>query len=159
MIHSRLCDRTASGLEQFSGFAITIVMLLTGVDVVGRIFGAPVPGTYEIVQFLGGLIAGFALPMSYRSKKQVRVELEMKWMPAWMRHLLESFTRLISVCIFTLLAYGLWILGNDQRDAGEVTPILSLPFFYVTYGMAVGILVVVFVLVWEEIEMWGSKDE
>ncbi len=159
MIYKKLCDLSSAWLEQFSGFVVTVVLALTGADVIGRAFGAPVPGTYELVQFMGGLIVGLPLPMSYRSNKQVKMDFEIESLPIWLKRLLESITRLLSIGLFGLLSYGLIELANDQRTAGEITPILSLPFYYVTYGMSVGILIVALVLVCEEIEIWRSDND
>ena len=48
-------------MEAVAGIALIAVMLLIGCDIVGRIFGYPVPGAYELVSLAGGLIIGLAV--------------------------------------------------------------------------------------------------
>ncbi|NLC70794.1 MAG: hypothetical protein GX751_05480, partial [Desulfuromonadaceae bacterium] len=44
-----------------SALAILVMMLLTTLDVVLRLFKSSIPGTYEIIGLLGALVSSFAL--------------------------------------------------------------------------------------------------
>ena len=52
-----------------------LVMLLTGSDIVGRALRMPIPGTYELVSFAGGLVIGLAVPVTSRGKGHVIVDI------------------------------------------------------------------------------------
>jgi TRAP-type C4-dicarboxylate transport system permease small subunit len=156
---NKLCDKSCSWLERLSGLALTLVMVVTGCDVIGRAIGMPVPGTYEMVAATGGLIVTCALPMSYRSNKQIIIETVTDLLPKPVQFLLKSLTRLLTICVFMFLGYGIMLLGHDLWEAGEVTPVLNLPFYYIAYCMSIAFFVVVLVLVWEEICMWRSTND
>ena len=75
MLLRTLSGRLSTWMEIVAGVALIGVMLLIGTDIIGRIFGYPVPGTYEIVSLTGGLIIGLALPATSRTKGHVSTDL------------------------------------------------------------------------------------
>jgi len=50
--------------KRYCGTSLTLMMLLTVSDVVGRAFGHPIMGTFEVVGFMLALVIGFAMPRS-----------------------------------------------------------------------------------------------
>jgi TRAP-type C4-dicarboxylate transport system permease small subunit len=67
-------DRLSTWMEVLAAGALIGVMLLIGADIIGRIFGHPVPGTYEIVSLAGGLVLGLALPATSRARGHVSTD-------------------------------------------------------------------------------------
>lgn len=57
---SRGAFRLADSLNVFAGSCFVAMTALTSVDVVVRIFRDPIPGTSDIVGFLGSAVAAFA---------------------------------------------------------------------------------------------------
>jgi len=58
-------------MEVIAGSALLFIMFLTTCDVVLRAFGKPIVGTYELVSFGGGIIVGFAIPITSLSKSHL----------------------------------------------------------------------------------------
>jgi len=136
-------------MEIVAGVALVIVMLLIGSDIVGRIFGHPVPGTYEIVSLTGGLILGLALPATSRAKEHVSTDLLSGKLSGKPKQLLFVLTRLIVIGIFLLAGFGMVMMGVRLKEAGEVTAVLAFPFFYVAYAVGGAFLVQTVVLISE----------
>jgi TRAP-type C4-dicarboxylate transport system permease small subunit len=155
-IAGKITDRTSKWLEMISGAALTVILILTGCDIVGRIFGRPVPGTYEVVSFAGGLIVGFAVPMSTKLGEQVKIDIVTELLPKNAKAVLQSVTRLLTIALFLILSYALVQLGTDLRGSGELSPVLRLRFYYVAWGMSLAFLGVVIVLIRDEIQMWRA---
>jgi hypothetical protein len=44
-------------------------------------------------------------------------------------------TRLIGIVVFLLAGYGMVMMGIRLKVSGEVTAVLALPFYYVTYAI------------------------
>ena len=122
-------------MECLAGIALMAVMLLIASDIVGRIFGHPVPGTYEIVSLAGGLIVGLALPATTRVKGHVSADLLMGKLSERSQFVLTVLTRLIGIMIFLLAGYGMIMMGLRLKAAGEVTAVLALPFYYVAWAI------------------------
>ena len=127
--------RMSSWMENVAGMALIGVMLLIGADIVGRIFGYPVPGTYEIVSIAGGLIVGLALPATSVAKGHVTADLLTGKLSERLKRYLAVITRLIGILIFLLGGYGMVMMGIRLKVSGEVTAVLVLPFYYVAYAI------------------------
>jgi TRAP-type C4-dicarboxylate transport system permease small subunit len=134
-------------LEKVAGLALICVTALTGCDIVGRLLGMPVPGTYEIVSFSGGLVVGLTIPVASLAKAHVGVDLLLERAPGRVKSGLVVFNRLVGAALILLLAYSIARIGNDFRTSGEVSPVIHVPFYPVAYGIAVALFVDVFVLI------------
>ncbi len=133
-------------METVAGIALTCVMLLIGADIVGRFFGFPVPGTYEIVSLAGGLIIGLALPATSRAGAHVSTDLLLNRLPKKTRKVLFVLTRLIGISVFMLAGIGMILMGLRLKASGEVTAVLALPFYYATYAIGGAFLIQTLIL-------------
>ncbi len=129
--------------------ALIGVMLLIGSDIVGRIFGHPIPGAYEMVSMAGGLIVGLAVPGTSRAKAHVSTDLLLARLSGWPKCALIVITRLMGIAIFLLVSYSTLMMGIRLRDSGEVTAVLALPFYYAVLAMGGAFFVQALVLVSE----------
>ena len=141
-----LSSRLSAWMETLAGIALIGVMLLIGVDIVGRIFGFPIPGAYEVVSFAGGLVIGLAVPATSRAKGHVSTDLLLGILSAKSRSVLIVMTRLIGIAIFLIAGCSMIMMGIRLKVAGEVTAVLALPFYYVVYAMGGAFLIQSFVL-------------
>lgn len=146
-------------MEIVAGITLIAVMLLIGTDIIGRMFGFPVPGAYEIVSLAGGLILGMALPATSRAKEHVSTDLLVGKLTEKPKRFLSAATRLIGIGLFLLAGYGMVRMGVRLRDAGEVTAVLAFPFYYVAYAIGGAFLIQTLVLFCEMLETFTSKAE
>lgn len=128
-------DRGSAWMEAAAGAVLIGVMLLIGADIVGRVFGCPVPGTYEIVSIAGGLIVGLSLPATSRARGHVAADFLVGRLPEKPRAYLSVFTRLIGMFVFILAGFGMVWMGFRLKASGEVTAVLSLPLHYAVYAI------------------------
>jgi TRAP-type C4-dicarboxylate transport system permease small subunit len=129
----RISDRISCGMEVFAGVVLVLIMVITGCDIVGRIFGCPIPGTYEMVSFAGGLVIGLALPVTSRERAHVIVDIVTSRVSSRAGAILHVMTRLMVIALFLLLGYATIRLGIDFRAHGQVTPVLGFPYYPVAY--------------------------
>jgi TRAP-type C4-dicarboxylate transport system permease small subunit len=151
-----LTGHLSSGMEIIAGVALIGVMVLIGADIVGRLFGCPVPGTYEIVSLAGGLIIGLALPATSRAHGHVSTDFLILKLSGRARLYLTVFTRLIGVGLFLLAGYGTVMMGLRLKASGETTAVLALPFYYVTYAVGGAFFIQTLVLVSEILAAFNS---
>jgi TRAP-type C4-dicarboxylate transport system permease small subunit len=143
----KLSGRLSAWMEILAGIALIGVMLLIGVDIVGRILGFPIPGAYEIVSFAGGLVIGLAVPATSRAKGHVSTDLLMQRLSGKSRRILIVVTRLIGITVFLIAGCSMMMMGIRLKEAGEVTAVLALPFYHVVYAMGGAFLIQTLVLV------------
>jgi len=87
------------GFNIIAGIAVIAMMLLSTADVVLRRFGKPIPGTYELVGFLGTIVVSFALGFTSLEKGHIAVELLVSKLPLRTQLAIETFTNLFSFLI------------------------------------------------------------
>jgi TRAP-type C4-dicarboxylate transport system permease small subunit len=152
-----IVEKLSIWLEIIAGIALVIVMLLSGADVVGRAFGRPIPGAYEIISFAGGLVLGFAIPASAIGRVHVIVDTVIAILPRSLRAILGFTSRLIGAGLLGASGYALIAMGVKLRATGEITPVLQLPFYPIAYAMGFAFLVTMLVLVLDSVGKGGTN--
>lgn len=136
----------ASRLYWVAGSAIVAMMLLTCTDVVLRYFRKPIPGTYELVCFLGAVAVAFAMAHTSVEKGHVAVSFVVSLLPQRIQGLIESITTSFGLIFFVLIAWQSFIYANDLRLSGEVSLTLELPFYPFVYGISFSAAIVCLIL-------------
>lgn len=129
-----------------AGAAIVTMMLLTCVDVILRYFRRPIPGTYELVCFLGAVAVSFAMAHTCAEKGHVSVSFVVNLFPQRVQALIESITTVFSFSLFALIAWQCVDYANDLHTSGEVSLTLGLPFYPFVYGIGFSAAVVCLIL-------------
>lgn len=139
-------DWLSKAMEVVAGVFLVFMMLITTADVILRAFGRPIPGTYEMVAFSGGLVIGFALPITAWVRGMIFVDALFVHLSKRVRWVLHICTRLMSLPIFVFTAWNLIKVGSDMRQAGEVSLTLELPIYVIPYGISFACMVFCIVL-------------
>lgn len=139
--------RLADYLNVFAGWGLVAMTFLTCADVILRIFRYPILGTYEMVGFLGAIVASFAMAHTTIKRGHVAVEVLTTRLPLKAQKVIYLITNVLSIVVFVLLAYESVRFGNDLQLNNEVSLTLQIPFFPVLYGIAFSSLTVCLVLI------------
>ena len=94
-------------LNVMGGFLLTLMMLLTVVDVILRYIGRPLTGTFELMSFAGALVTGFALAQTSLDDAHVNVDMLLQAVSDRKRKIIIVFNRLLGIGIFVLLTWSL----------------------------------------------------
>ena len=129
--------------------AVVAMMLLSVADVILRIFGRPIPGTYELVGFLGTTVVSFALAFTSIEKGHIAVELLFEKFPQRVQLAIESFGNLIGALLFGVIAYQAVLYAMDLKNSGEVSATLQMPAYPFIYGIAAGCALLCLLLITE----------
>ena len=90
-----------------AGTAIVLMMLITCGDVVLRYFRLPIPGTYELVCFLGSVAVSFAMARTSMKKGHVAVSLIVRLLNQRIQLIIESITTFLSHPLWRFILAGL----------------------------------------------------
>ncbi|MCK4785648.1 MAG: TRAP transporter small permease [Desulfobacteraceae bacterium] len=142
----RISNELARLLYWIAGTAIIIMMVLTCGDVILRFFRRPIPGTYELVCFLGAVAVAFAMAHTTVEKGHVAVSLVVRLFPARIQGLVERTTSTFGFVFFALIAWQSVLYGHDLYTSGEVSLTLQLPFYPFVYGIGFSAAAVCLVL-------------
>jgi TRAP-type C4-dicarboxylate transport system permease small subunit len=126
------------GFNALAGTAVVAMMILTCADVILRLFRHPVPGTYEIIGFLGTVVISFSLAYTSLEKGHIAVELLIEKLPRRIRAGIESATSLMGAALFALITLQSIAYAVDLKRSGEVSVTLTMPIYPFIYGIALG---------------------
>ncbi|MDX9821884.1 MAG: TRAP transporter small permease [Syntrophales bacterium] len=146
---TRLDRALASASRSFNALAcaaLVAMMLLTFADVVLRLLRFPIPGTYELVGFLGAVGVSFALAYTSVERGHIAVDLIVRKLPKRMQLLIDGIGSIVSGCLFGLVTWQSFLYGLDLKKSGEVSLTLAMPLYPVLYGIAIGCALLCIVL-------------
>lgn len=141
--------QAARRINYISCAAILAMMLLTCSDVVLRLLRKPIPGTYELVSYLGAIVVAFSLAYTSVEKGHIWVELLTEKLPRRARRIVEGLGSLAGAVFFALAAWQCAVYGNDLKAGGEVSLTLEMPTYPFAYAIFLGCAALTLVLVFE----------
>lgn len=120
-----------------AGVLLFFIMGVTVVDVVGRyLFNSPLPGGFEITQFLMAALIYGALPSVCRQESHITIDLLDPVTPEAAIPVRQVLVNLIGGVCLAVIAWKLWELAERIRDYGDVTEYLRMPRAPIIYFMA-----------------------
>lgn len=140
---TRSSSKTANAI---GAILLTLMMLLTVVDVILRYLGKPITGTFELMAYAGALVIGFAVAQTSLDGAHVNVDVLLLVLSRRKQKIMMFINRLIGLGIFILLGWALFLKGNELYTGGEVSLTLHVPYYPVAYGLSFGCLVECLVL-------------
>ena len=120
------------------GTTIFLMMAITFVDVVGRYgFNAPVPGGFELIEFLMPLSIFAGLPIITRRRTHIVVSI----LDRWFRGRIGDVRRLVvdigSLAVVAFVAERLWSQGDGLAEAQIESGYLEWPVAPAAYAISV----------------------
>lgn len=155
----KISYNVCKGLAVVSGVALTCMMLLACANMLFRAVWVPVQGTFELMGFLGAVVAAFSLGFSQLNKSHIAVGIFFKWFPAPFRKVLDALTLLVSCAFFLLCAREACNLGYFIMDIGELSETLGIKYYPFVFAVAFGCLCMAFVLFLEMLRTLTGTEQ
>lgn len=140
-IFSKALDKFSNFLKIIGCTALTLMMLLTVVDVIGRFFKYPIFGSVELIEYLAVIVIATALPYTHKVDGHVSVEIVVRLFSEKKQLIIEIFTQTLSLVLFCLITWQMFLYAKDMQQAGEVSMNLQFPTYYILYLLCFGLLV------------------
>ncbi len=126
-----LISRIIIALAYIAGAAILLMIVITVLDVVMRIFNTGITGAYDLVRACGAVAVSCALPYLTAVKGHIAIEFFYHKCGRFWRIILDTILRLASLMIFGVLSVKIFQHGISLFNSGEVFPNLGLPVFWI----------------------------
>ncbi|MGD9332342.1 MAG: TRAP transporter small permease [Desulfobacterales bacterium] len=139
--------KAAEAFNWVSAAAVVGMMVLTCMDIILRLFRHPIPGTYEMVGFLGAVFAAFSLGYTSVKRGHIAVDFLVQKLPQRVQSLVDGINALICAIFFALVARQCMTYAADLKNYGEVSMTLQMPVYPFVYGIAAGCVLLTLVLV------------
>jgi TRAP-type C4-dicarboxylate transport system permease small subunit len=152
-------ERLSKWMQAIACVALTFIMLLTVADVVLRLFGSPIVGTFEMVGLGGAIVIGFAIPITSWMRGHIFVDFFYQKCPKPVQNILNGVTRIMGIVLFFVIGWNLFRVAFELYKSGEVTLTRQLPFYPIAYGLGVCCFIQCLVLICDIFKIIGGKYE
>lgn len=153
----KLSGHATTALTWLSGFFLVAMMVLACANMVVRVFGAPIQGTFELMGFLGAVVAAFSLAFAQRQKAHIAVGILLKHFPKPVRRVADGATSLVSAVFFVFAAMETWKWASFLVQTGEVSETLQIIYYPFVFATAGGCYVLAFVLLVDTLKILTSE--
>lgn len=152
-----LSGHVAKGLNALAGIFLVAMMLLACANMVLRAIWVPVQGTFELMGFMGAVVAAFSLAFAQRQKSHIAVGLLLKRFPPIIRRLADAATSLISCGFFALAGLETYKWATFLVQTGEMSETLRIVYYPFVFAAAAGCLALAFVLLVDTLKTLTSE--
>lgn len=136
---SSLVDKFEALLKNIAAVCLIGMALLTGADIISRgVLNTPIFGVEDIVTVLAVLTTGLALGYAESQKANIGVEFLYSKFSARTRRRVKTVTTSMSIALFSMVTWRLYLYGCSMREADEVSMTLELPTDMVIFALAFG---------------------
>ncbi|MBN2061378.1 MAG: TRAP transporter small permease [Deltaproteobacteria bacterium] len=134
-------------LTVVGGIFMAICMLIIVANIVVRLFGRVIPGSYEIIELVVVIAIAFSLSFTGKKKGHVNVDILLKRVPLKLQAVLNAINNLLSMIFWGALSYAAFKMAFDKgwMEISELHRIPFLPFRFV-FGIGLLLLAIVFLV-------------
>lgn len=129
-----------------AGFFMVVMIVLTCANIFLRLVWTPVKGTFELMGFFGAIVTALALGYTQIKKGHIGIDILVHQFSAKAQRILNGANYFICMIFFALAGWQIVKWATIIRQTGEVTETLRIISYPFTYGVALGCIILAFVL-------------
>jgi len=151
--------RVGKATHLLAGMILALMFLLTLAEVLLRFLWNPIPGSYELISMLGGLVIGLSIPYTSQRQGHVNVDFMVNKCAEMVQLLVSGVTRTLALIFFALVGWSLVVMGMDLRVTKEVSQQLRLPLYPVAFGLGLAFLIQAVQFLLDIAKIWRGQHE
>lgn len=151
--------KLCKGLALISKVVLIFSVLITTADVIGRFFGRPITGTYELVAASSGIIFACSAPLTVWAKGHISVGFLVQKLSQSKKNIFNLAQKCLGVGFFLILGSSLIALGTDLRNAGETSVLIHVPYYPIAYVIGFCFYTISIVLCYDIIKILEAVRE
>lgn len=136
-----------SALLNVVGLVLVLLMVaLIVIDILSRLlFNIAVQGSYELVEYMMGLVIAFAIGYTQVQNGHIRINSLVDLFPEAIRSAMERLAKLVGLLIFGLITCETFIKAGLEIKAGTTSAVLYIPKYPFMYACSLGFAVLTLV--------------
>lgn len=140
-------DKVVIFFAIIASIALTIMMLITAFDVILRIFNTSIIGSFEVVEFLMGIVVPLSLAYCEKKREHVCVDLIVQYFPKKSRPWFDLITSIVTMLFFWLVAYECFIYIFGVYEDQLTSSVLLWPVWPFTIPCTIGFILTSLLLI------------
>jgi TRAP-type C4-dicarboxylate transport system permease small subunit len=150
----------SNGCEWLGLAALLLMMTVTCIDVVGsKLFHRPLLGSIDMVQLSQIVAISFAAGIAQILGRHVQVEFVYNLFSRRAQAVIDSIWPVLSLGLFIVVIWRLWVLGNSFKTTGEYTATAYIPLYPFAYALALACIPVCLVLILEFFKSLTKREQ
>ncbi|MBN2401768.1 MAG: TRAP transporter small permease subunit [Spirochaetes bacterium] len=145
---NKLIERVVGYGTNTGALALTTVMLIIVINVIFRIFGGIVAGTYDLIEITIVITAAFAVASTEFHKRHTLVDMLTMHLKKRVQLHLENLSNVISFFYWIIIAASTLILTIKKAAVGEVTDLLRISIIPFRGLWILGLVLVCIVIIY-----------
>ena len=141
----KLFDKKLSIIEDslvlFVGISIFIVMILTSIQIISRVFGYPWPAFLELSELAISIFAFLGVSYAQRVDSHIRMELLVANLKGRIKWVVEFISTLLSFIVISILIYFSGLFAIDAFVIGDSTMDYLFPTWPAKFLVPLGFLI------------------
>jgi TRAP-type C4-dicarboxylate transport system permease small subunit len=142
-----------------AGFFLVTMILMTGANILIRIFWMPIRGTYELMGYFGAVVTAFALGYTQRERGHIAVDILVLRFSERSRKFLNGINCLVCMVFFAIVGWRIALYATTLWKTGEITETLRIIYYPFTYGVSLGCFVLSLVLLVDLLKLFFAGKE
>jgi TRAP-type C4-dicarboxylate transport system permease small subunit len=153
-------ERISSWFNWIALVALSVMLIIVTIDIVGsKVFSMPLPGAMDLTSLLCVLVIGFAMPLSYRMGRHIKVDFISNLCPAFIQRVMRSISFFLCTVFFILVFWRIFAYANDLLEYGERSITIKLPLYPFGYALALAFLPLLVMVPVQLINLWKRSGE
>jgi TRAP-type C4-dicarboxylate transport system permease small subunit len=132
-----------------SRVSLFLMMLAICTNIIGRVFGRPILGIYEVVIFLFLATISMSIAFCAVQKGHVFIDMFTNKLPRHWQRAIDIVLMIPSIIVWALATWQLFLLGNGFRLKGQLLASLLVPEYPIVWVQCLGFLLLCLVLLSE----------
>ena len=134
----RVIRLASTALQLIVAVVLFLMMLLTGIDVIGRyVFNRPVGGADELIAAGMALLIACSLPLVTARQEQITVDVMTGLFRGAARRLQVRVVNLIGAVVLLAFGYQLYLLAGKMVRLGDHSSMMHVPHGPLAYTMSI----------------------
>lgn len=142
----RITDVVVTAVACMAGLVLVFLMLMTTAGVIGRKFGIPINGVFDLTHFTVLIMAFFGMAYCGYRGAHVSIELLYQHLGPRTRNVLNRGINVIGCVLFATIAWQTFLQSIIVREINESSQLLEIPFFPFYWMVAFGAGLFAFVM-------------
>jgi len=127
-----------------AGLFLLAMISITGANIILRLFGLPLRGTFELMGYFGAVVTAFALGYTQIKRVHIAVDIVVMRFSKKTQKILHTVNHLVCMAFFIIVTWQVSKYATTLWETGEVTETLQIVYFPFTYAVALGCLILAF---------------
>ena len=144
MVFEKISNFLNQALLWLAGLFLLAMITITGANIVSRLFGLPIRGTFELMGYFGAVVTAFALGYTQIKHGHIAVDIVVLRFSKSIQRILQAVNHLVCMAFFVMVAWQVAKYATTLWQTGEVTETLQIIYYPFTYAVALGCLILAF---------------